>query len=377
MEDKNLEFIKKARLVDNHKEEDGEYKYDYPNLVYKSNRKLIKINCKNHGEFEQLPYNHLMGSGCPKCAREKNGLRCRSTKEKFVKKAMKIKRHKDENGKHRYDYSKFIYYTSKILGIIICLLHGEFEQTPDNHLAGYGCRDCGYNSSSKALADTKEEFVAKSMKLKVHKDKCGNHNYDYSKFIYKNSKTPGTIICKIHGEFQQSPDKHLAGHGCIICNHGSYSQECIRWLEYESKNRNIDIQHAENNGEYSIKYDENKIIKADGYCKDENIIFEYHGCAWHGCLKCFKEDGFNHPYKKKKKITNKEIYNKTIERENKIKELGYKLVTIWSHEWLSMCKNKANIIPTEIIFSDDEDDYKVNKLKRIPTEIIFSDNEED
>ena len=36
----------------------------------------------------------------------------------------------------------------------------------------------------------------------------------------------------------------MDGHGCNICNRGSYSQECIKWLEYESKNRNIDIQNA-------------------------------------------------------------------------------------------------------------------------------------
>lgn len=43
-------------------------KYTYPNFIYNGNREYAKINCKDHGEFEQLTDVHLMGSGCPKCA---------------------------------------------------------------------------------------------------------------------------------------------------------------------------------------------------------------------------------------------------------------------------------------------------------------------
>jgi len=58
-----------------------------------------------------------------------------------------------------------------------------------------------------------EEFVAKAKS--VHGDK-----YDYSKTIYipgKRSKV--TIICPIHGEFQQRTDTHLGGAGCRKCGY--------------------------------------------------------------------------------------------------------------------------------------------------------------
>lgn len=44
-------------------------KYTYLNLdtIHEDNHKL-KIVCSKHGEFEQYVYNHLAGSGCPKCA---------------------------------------------------------------------------------------------------------------------------------------------------------------------------------------------------------------------------------------------------------------------------------------------------------------------
>ena len=43
------------------------------------------------------------------------------------------------------------------------------------------------------------------------------------------------------------------------------------------------------------------------------------------------------------KRSNKETYDKTINRENIIRSKGYKLVTIWEHEWNKMNKNKLNI----------------------------------
>jgi hypothetical protein len=45
------------------------YKYDYNESIYINNKQNIKINCKEHGYFEQTPSNHLQGAGCPKCNR--------------------------------------------------------------------------------------------------------------------------------------------------------------------------------------------------------------------------------------------------------------------------------------------------------------------
>lgn len=42
--------------------------------------------------------------------------------------------------------------------------------------------------------------------------------YDYSLVEYKNSKEKVIIICREHGEFLQSPGKHIHGkNGCPSC----------------------------------------------------------------------------------------------------------------------------------------------------------------
>ena len=57
---------------------------------------------------------------------------------------------------------------------------------------------------------TKEEIIKQA--TAVHGDK-----YDYSKVEYENKKTKICIICPEHGEFWQTPSKHLLGQGCPKC----------------------------------------------------------------------------------------------------------------------------------------------------------------
>ena len=53
-------FIKKSKKVH------GDV-YNYSLVEYVDTRNMVKIICNLHGEFSQKPFNHLRGSGCPKC----------------------------------------------------------------------------------------------------------------------------------------------------------------------------------------------------------------------------------------------------------------------------------------------------------------------
>jgi hypothetical protein len=55
-----------------------------------------------------------------------------------------------------------------------------------------------------------EIFITKA-KL-IHGDR-----YDYGKVEYKNNEIKIKLICKEHGEFEQSPKSHLEGRGCNKC----------------------------------------------------------------------------------------------------------------------------------------------------------------
>lgn len=150
------------------------------------------------------------------------------TTEEFITKAKKI--HGD-----KYDYGLSDYKGSKKKIKIICPIHGEFEQLPNNHLNGAECYLCGVIKTHKCLLSNNEEFKQKA-NLKH------NNQYDYSKVEYVNNKKEVCIICKKHGEFYVRPDNHLKGSGCPICKESTLEKEIVlsldgNYMEYERQKR--------------------------------------------------------------------------------------------------------------------------------------------
>lgn len=119
-------------------------KYDYSNVDYRNAFKKIKIKCKIHGNFLIRPNDHLSGHGCYECGREKTATSIRSTKQKFIENANII-----NNG--RYDYSLVEYKTNSTKVIIICVKHGEFFQSPNNHLNGQQCPKCNVSKGEEEI----------------------------------------------------------------------------------------------------------------------------------------------------------------------------------------------------------------------------------
>jgi very-short-patch-repair endonuclease len=77
-------------------------------------------------------------------------LKLTKKKEIFIEEANKT------HGKI-YDYSKVIYKRHNQKVIIICSIHGEFEQTPHSHINGCGCPRCLKSRGHKKIALFLEE----------------------------------------------------------------------------------------------------------------------------------------------------------------------------------------------------------------------------
>ena len=185
-------FVERAHKIHN-------FKYDYSKVNYVNNHTKIEIICPEHGSFYQVPLSHLSSSGCTKCSFRIRGDKRKKTLQDFLIKSCLVHGNK-------YDYSKSIYKKVKIKVTIICPVHGEFKQTPDCHSRGAGCPLC-YGNVKKTTDDFKKDAI------EIHGDR-----YDYSKVNYINTNYPVTIICQKHGEFTQEPEKHLIRkHGCPLC----------------------------------------------------------------------------------------------------------------------------------------------------------------
>jgi 5-methylcytosine-specific restriction endonuclease McrA len=122
------QFIKRSKVIHGDK-------YDYSLVEYKNARTKVKIICNKHGVFEQTPHSHLRGNGCKKCHYNKSSKNAKSNIKSFIENSIKI--HND-----KYDYSLVKYKNSKTKVKIICPIHGVFEQIPNAHLNGQGCKKC-------------------------------------------------------------------------------------------------------------------------------------------------------------------------------------------------------------------------------------------
>lgn len=56
------QFVKESKLFHDNN-------YDYSMVEYKSRYSKVKIICRKHGIFEQAPFAHIKGQGCPECAK--------------------------------------------------------------------------------------------------------------------------------------------------------------------------------------------------------------------------------------------------------------------------------------------------------------------
>lgn len=116
--------------------------------------------------------------------------------------------------------------------IVNCPEHGKFKQLLRTHRRGAGCVTCGrlkfwQNRKEKYGDEMFENFVTKSRA--IHKDK---YEYDKDSYLNRPNNDKVKIFCKVHGEFLQQPNIHVAGHGCPKCakkhNLGRYNKKFFK-----------------------------------------------------------------------------------------------------------------------------------------------------
>lgn len=132
---------------------------------------------------------------------------------------------------------------------------------------------------------TKIEFIQKASKLH-------NNKYDYESIDYINVRTKISIICKIHGIFNQSPNSHLNGSGCPICGCKTTGDKTkTKFKEFVKKSNIIhDNKYTYYKEYYNYMHKKTKI-----QCKKCNNVFfqkPYKHLQGQGCKLCSK-CGFN------------------------------------------------------------------------------------
>lgn len=291
------------------------FNYSKANFT-KMNTPLILICPRNH-EFSITPTVHLSDNskgGCSECAKVSVGMRNRYEQDEWI--ALATEKHKGF-----YKYEKVEYVSSQEYVTITCPTHGDFEQTPAQHLGGRGCKLCGIAKTVASKLYSEEDKVQLiALCSEIHSNK-----YTYTGVFRKDDYLYISIICEKHGEFSQRLDHHRRGHGCVKCV-TNYSHAQIDWLNYIAVSGNP-VQHALCGGEYLIP---GTCMSADGYDPVTNTVYEFQGDFWHGNPRRFKPDEIN----PRNGYTFGFLFERTQAKNTRIRELGYNVIEMWESDWL-------------------------------------------
>ena len=218
------------------------------------------------------------------------------SQDEYINKAIKI--HGDI-----YDYSKTIYIGIKEDITFKCKKHGYKKVSADKHLhQKQGCKECSNEKLSKLNTYTNEEFI----ELANNKH---NGKYQYDSVVYKGTNIKVSITCKEHGDFPQTPHKHLIGDGCPDC------------AGNKRKNTKKFIRDANKVHDNLYNYDKTMYINAQ---EELTITCVYHGDFFQTAHNHLRGTGCPDCYGKKEYRVYKYISKKTnVERQYKIKNKFY------------------------------------------------------
>ena len=103
-----------------------------------------------------------------------------------------------------------------------------------------------------------------------------------------------------------------------------YSLMALQWLAWVHHQTGDRILHALNGGEQKI--DGNYV---DGYNPSKRTIYEFHGCVWHGCSKCYLPDTLN-PVNE---TSMRDLLEGTVRKIERFRKLGYTVQVLWECEF--------------------------------------------
>ncbi|CAH3184361.1 unnamed protein product [Porites lobata] len=116
-------------------------------------------------------------------------------------------------------------------------------------------------------------------------------------------------------------------------NHINQSQIALEWLYFQDHQRGGmgRVRHVRNGGEVQVLTPAESYY-VDGFDEETNTVFEFYGCFYHGCPRCFKS-GRHAKNNCHKDRTIDEVYDATLKKAAMLRQAGYTLVECWECEF--------------------------------------------
>ena len=124
------------------------------------------------------------------------------------------------------------------------------------------------------------------------------------------------------------------------------SLKALQWLYYQEhqipkQGASADrIRHVRNGGEQSVR----TIVDAyfvDGYDPLTHTVYEFHGCLYHGCPRCYPNRRAKHYAVPDRSV--EELYQATLSKRMALLRAGYTVIELWECEWGRLVDNEPAV----------------------------------
>lgn len=276
-----------------------------------------KCDCHKWSARIQNRTNKDRPSGCPFCSKNPSRV-CKHNNLEINFPELKCEWYPD-NTKSMSEYSsgandKVWWICSK--GTCDCHIWDAYIYDRTRKVKPTGCpfcdnkKVCEHNNFETEHPELKIEWYSDNTKLMSEYSSGSNIIVKWICSKNPSHILPTTIYCRTKKD----------GSNCPHCSKSKgYSKAEINWITGIEEKENIVIRNAlSENGQLKIA----GVGKVDGYCLLTNTVYEFHGDFWHGNPSIYDRDKINQVTKS----TFGELYDKTVKRDTKIRELGYNLI---------------------------------------------------
>ena len=114
------------------------------------------------------------------------------------------------------------------------------------------------------------------------------------------------------------------------------SVKALQWLHYKEHQIAKEgaspprIHHVRNGGEQSVRTIANNYF-VDGYDPLTRTVYEFHGCLYHGCPRCYPNRQAKHYATPDRTV--EELYQATICKRMALLRAGYTVIEMWECDW--------------------------------------------
>ena len=137
-------------------------------------------------------------------------------------------------------------------------------------------------------------------------------------------------LCSEVYKVQFMPENSIAAvppMGYVDTQH--YSSVSLEWLFYLNRIEHKNIIHIGNSPTGEVNFVGN--IRVDGFDKSNNTVYEFYGCFYHGCTRCYSTSMRKiHPLYQ---VTFDTVYERTMDREARLRIMGFNVASMWECEW--------------------------------------------